>query len=221
MDILAIGDLHGDMETAARLVERHRPDLLLAPGDWGDPGEVSRADWEGLLAHVHVVTVYGNHDDTDLLRSLSNTDGTPVLAENGRILDVNGLRITGINGIWAKSHRQPYYVTDEDVESIVGSLSTDLSPVDILLTHGCPLGVADLTPANRHGGQRCFMAAFQALAPRLYICGHLHRRQEYRTKDGALILNTGDGRRAHHALLTLSPRDRVFLTAEDEDGAEI
>jgi Icc-related predicted phosphoesterase len=63
--------------------------------------------------------------------------------------------------------------------------------VDLLLSHGCPSGVADLTWQNRHGGQRCFLHAFQLLQPKVYLTGHLHRAQEHRTRDGAIVRNVG------------------------------
>jgi uncharacterized protein len=63
--------------------------------------------------------------------------------------------------------------------------------VDILLTHGCPIGLADLTPTGRHGGQRCFLDAFKTVAPRLHLCGHLHRAQECVLKDGRKVINVG------------------------------
>ena len=63
--------------------------------------------------------------------------------------------------------------------------------MDILLTHGCPVGLADLTPSGRHGGQRCFLEANKAISPRLHLCGHLHVAQERTLKDGRRIINVG------------------------------
>ena len=71
--------------------------------------------------------------------------------------------------------------------------SPKAGPVDILLTHGCPIGLADLTPTGRHGGQRCFLEAYKTIMPRLHLCGHLHVAQERTLKDG----RQGDQRRRH------------------------
>ena len=64
-------------------------------------------------------------------------------------------------------------------------------PIDILLTHGCPIGLADLTPSGRHGGQRCFLDASKTISPRLHLCGHLHVAQERILKDGRKVINVG------------------------------
>jgi Icc-related predicted phosphoesterase len=93
-------------------------------------------------------------------------------------------------GIWAKSHRQPHYVTDEDVKAAAAQI-IDSGGADVLMTHGCPVGLADRTPRNTHGGQRCFLEAFQSIQPRLHLCGHLHVPQERALKDGRKVINVG------------------------------
>jgi uncharacterized protein len=199
--ILVLGDLHGDLRKALDLVDSLKPAALLSPGDWGDPDDLPREEWQALLRRVPVYSAFGNHDDVDLLRASRNRDGSPVLLESGSRVQVLGRTATAINGIWAKSHRMPYYVTDADVDAMVAAVE---APVDILLSHGCPLGVVDLMASNRHGGQRCFNRAVEALRPRLYVCGHLHRRQKYITRDGALYLNCGDGRKGEHWLVEMT-----------------
>ena len=69
--------------------------------------------------------------------------------------------------------------------------SAGAGPIDILLTHGCPIGLADMTPTGRHGGQRCFLEANKTIAPRLHLCGHLHLAQERILKDGRKVINVG------------------------------
>jgi Icc-related predicted phosphoesterase len=100
------------------------------------------------------------------------------------------VRIAAIGGIWAKSHRLRHYVTDDDVAEAADRIAA-AGPVDILLTHACPIGLADVTPSGRHGGQRCFLEAFQTVKPRLHLCGHLHVPQQRVLKDGRQIINVG------------------------------
>ena len=61
------------------------------------------------------------------------------------------------------------------------------------MTHGCPVGLADLTPGGGRGGQRCFRLAFETVRPRIHLCGHLHRFQRADLPDGRMVLNTGSG----------------------------
>lgn len=190
MLILAISDLHGDLASAHRAIERFQPDLVLCCGDWGDPAEVTESELAEFGRKRMVLTTFGNHDPLELLPRLENADRSKVLLEQGEVREVGGLRIAAIGGIWAKSHRQPHYVTDEDVAAAAQRIAR-LGSTDVLMTHGCPVGLADLTPRRTHGGQRCFLDANKTILPRIHLCGHLHLAQERTLKDGRQILNVG------------------------------
>jgi Icc-related predicted phosphoesterase len=190
MKILAISDLHGDLGCVHKALDHFGPDLLLSCGDWGDPDQVTDADLATFPARVMVLSTFGNHDALDRLARLRNRDGSEVLMGQAEIRAVGGLRIAAIGGIWAKAHKKRHYVTDEDVAEMAEKIARTGS-VDVLLTHGCPVGLADLTPSGRHGGQRCFLLAFQKVAPRLHLCGHLHVAQERTLKDGRQVVNIG------------------------------
>jgi uncharacterized protein len=190
MHILVVSDLHGDLDSARRACARQAPDLILSCGDWGDPEEVDESTFAALLEVAPVYTTFGNHDPIDLLGRLRNRDDSPVLLAQGEPREVAGLRLAAIGGIWAKSHAKPHYVTDADVADLSARIAKS-GPVDIFLTHGCPVGLADLTPSGRHGGQRCFLDANKTILPRIHLCGHLHVHQERTLKDGRRIVNVG------------------------------
>ena len=190
MRILVVSDLHGDLKAAHQACVVVRPDLILSCGDWGDPDQVAKAELMAFLEVAPLHTTFGNHDPIDLLASLVNRDGTPVLLEQGSVRVVAGLRLAAIGGIWAKSHAKRHYVTDSDVMEAAAKIARE-APIDILLTHGCPIGLADMTPAGRHGGQRCFLEATKTIAPQLHLCGHLHQAQERILKDGRKVINVG------------------------------
>ena len=190
MNFLVVSDLHGDLESARRAVDRFRPDALLSCGDWGDPSEVSGHDLADLAGRLPLLSTFGNHDPLELLGRIRDRDGSPVLLAQGEVRDFHGLRVAGLGGIWAKSHRKPFYVTDEDVAEAAGRIAAS-GPVDVLLTHACPIGLADLTPRGMRGGQRCFLEANKRIAPRIHLCGHVHVAQERKLKDGRQVLNVG------------------------------
>jgi uncharacterized protein len=190
MRILVISDLHGDLSSAREALEHFAPDMLLSCGDWGDPEQVDEAELAAFPARLPVYTTFGNHDPISALARLRNQDGSPVLLPQGEVYVADRVRLAAIGGIWAKSHRQPYYVTDEDVAALAKQIAA-AGPVDLLLTHGCSIGLADLTPRGTHGGQRCFLEAFKTIAPRVYLCGHLHVAQERTLADGRQVINVG------------------------------
>jgi Icc-related predicted phosphoesterase len=202
--IVAVGDLHGETASLFRLLDTECPDGLLCVGDWGNPGEISADVWDALLSRIPVVTVFGNHDDLPFLMSLTNRNDTSavLLAQGERREDFFGFSVAGISGIWAKSHRLPHYVTDDDVNDWSEALSSG-PPVDILLTHGCPVGVADRTASGRPGGQHCFLDLLKEVRPHVHLCGHLHVAQRRDLADPPTrVLNTGSLRDKHYVVLT-------------------
>jgi Icc-related predicted phosphoesterase len=190
MRILVVSDLHGDLASVRRAVARVRPEALLSCGDWGDPDKVPEPELAALVAAVPVVTTFGNHDPVDLLGRLRNVDGQPVLLGQGEVRSCAGLRVAASGGIWAKSHRNPWYITDDDVARFARQIAAD-GPVDVLLTHECPVGLADLTAQGRHGGKRSLLDAFRTVGPRVHLCGHLHVAQERTLPDGRRVINVG------------------------------
>jgi len=187
---LAVSDLHGDLAAVWEAIDGFAPDALLCCGDWGDPDRVSEGDLAAVAVRLPVLTTFGNHDPLDALPRVRNRDGSPILLAQGEVRDVAGWRIAAIGGIWAKSHRRRHYVTDEDVAECARRIAAAGS-IDLLLTHGCPIGLADLTPRGTHGGQRCFLEAFRAIGPRIHLCGHLHVAQERHLRNGRIVINVG------------------------------
>jgi uncharacterized protein len=214
MKILVISDLHGDFSLAIQACEGTRPELLLCCGDWGDAEEVTAADLDGFLDFCPMLTTFGNHDPLDLLARMRNRDGSAVLLGQGETRNMKGLSLASIGGIWAKSHRLPYYVTDQDVARFAHEISA-AGPVDILLTHACPIGLADLTATGRHGGQRCFLDASSTIAPRLHCCGHLHVPQEKSLRDGRKVINVGATPQGSIALVDYDAQTRTLISRLD------
>jgi uncharacterized protein len=218
MQILVISDLHGDFTLAERACRELRPDLLLSCGDWGDPDQVSPQQLERFLDLCTTFSTFGNHDPLTLLGSATNRDGSAVLLGQGEIRDHNGLILAAIGGIWAKSHRMPHYVTDQDVAGWAEQIARQ-GPIDLLLTHACAVGLADLTPSGRHGGQRCFLEAQKTIAPRLHLCGHLHVAQEKTLRDGRKIINVGATPEGSIVLVQFDPAARGLTSHLESVGA--
>lgn len=189
MKIVAVSDLHGDFNPLHRILDQEQPELLLCAGDWGKPEEVSEEAFRAILDRVATFTVFGNNDDLQRLANLQNSDGTPVLLENGEPRAMGELTLAGISGIRAKSHKKPWYITDEEVAAAARKVQGH--KVAILITHECPIGMADLTPEGKHGGHRCFTEAFKIVQPRIHLCGHLHRQGTYQTRAGQAVINIG------------------------------
>jgi len=209
MRILVVSDLHGDLNSVERAYKIYRPNLILCCGDWGDPDQVAESALTTLVDLVPIYTTFGNHDPLELLARLRNRDDSALLLGQGEVFEIEVLRLAAIGGIWAKSHAKPHYVTDADVAAAAARIARS-GPIDILLTHACPIGLADLAPSGRHGGQRCFLDAFKVISPRLHLCGHLHLAQEHILKDGRKVINVGATPEGSVVLIEFEPKKKTL-----------
>ena len=111
MKVMVISDLHYEKrvfrgidesrawEWLLGIVDYHKPDLLLSCSDWGSA--INPGEFYELLRKVVVLTIYGNHENLEVLKSLHNVrcdKYLPVLIEDGRVYVFEGLKIAGISG---------------------------------------------------------------------------------------------------------------------------
>lgn len=108
MQILAIGDLHGDFLPLQHLVQAQRPDVVLSVGDFGywprQKGWPAQLD----LGQTSVYFCDGNHEDHDALAVLAASGKTEILPNvhymsRGSILTLNDGRTVLFAG-GARSH---------------------------------------------------------------------------------------------------------------------
>ena len=109
MSILVISDLHfekgsfhgvyqgGALDWLLGIIDKTKPTALVGLGDWGYAW--TSEDWNSLTEKVATHAIFGNHDDVDLLNSVKNKDGSKVLAHDGEIRSIEGMKFGFINGI--------------------------------------------------------------------------------------------------------------------------
>ena len=120
-----------------RIVRASKPYCIIALGDLGHAW--LPADWKSLADLTEVNAIYGNHDNMEMLGSARNGDGSKVLAEDGEIRTIGGLKVGFINGIMAKKGKLK--VKDgvpRQSEDDFLSAAAKLVGVDVLATHASP-----------------------------------------------------------------------------------
>jgi Icc-related predicted phosphoesterase len=153
-------------------------DVLVHAGDLTGRGSVAEIAavnrWLGGLPHPHKVVIAGNHDflferESALARSLL-TDAL-YLEDSGA--ELAGLRIWG-------SPWQPWFqdwaFNLPRGKALPKRWERIPEGLDILVTHGPPMGILDRTAAGEHVGceeLRARLAAMKA-PPRLHVFGHIH-----------------------------------------------
>jgi len=164
-------------------------DILIHAGDatmMGRMNEIAAfGAWFRHLPHKHKVFVAGNHDwmfeknpslATDLLNQgilgLSNTPKVTYLLDN--IVEIEGLKIYG--SPWQPRFYDWAFNLDRG-ETI--KRKWDLIPegLDVLITHGPPMGIHDqISPylGGEHLGCEELMIAVERAKPKIHVYGHIH-----------------------------------------------
>ena len=113
MAILVMSDIHFEKDFhagvwegeankwVAEKISRHDPTDLVICGDSGYGW--AKDDWGALSENVKTHAIYGNHDNVKMMKTLRNLDNAPVLAEDGEVRTIAGLKFGFINGILAYS----------------------------------------------------------------------------------------------------------------------
>jgi len=180
--VCAISDLHG------YLPEVEPCDLLLIAGDsspirLSEPEEQrawmnSRfAAWLQRLPAREIVWIAGNHDTWiwkwGIGRKLARLSGVSYLQDSA--VEIGGLKIYGTP--WTRGLGLAASWWAFDMLSIPGGsdpYAAIPAEADIVLSHGPPHGVGDLTLRGKRVGSVELDERLRAIEPRLVVCGHIH-----------------------------------------------
>lgn len=175
MKICCVSDLHGHLPSIPDC------DLLLVAGDlvptcahhplsgrrWLD---TSFRSWLEQLANrdIEVVGIAGNHDFVFESRCHNFRIPLPWYYLEEDSFEIRGLRIYGL------PHQLRFgdYAFNLDEPDLAARYS-QIPDVDVLLTHGPPLGLGDKT-RGRHVGSPSLLQWIRTNKPRLVVTGHIH-----------------------------------------------
>jgi len=185
--VLIISDLHynnrvfrGVDESVAwswlmTIIDYHRPDLLISLGDWGEA--INEAEFYELLKKVRVWSIYGNHENLEVLKKMYNviTDSyEPVLMGDGEVREFNGVRFGGINGIVALRCRLRKGIPRKRPGEYVEIAKSLAGKIDILLLHDSPWLEEYRGMIARDERTQAVAIAIYEARPKIVFCGHLH-----------------------------------------------
>jgi Icc-related predicted phosphoesterase len=191
MKIIAISDTHGQHHLLKNLPAG---DLLIHAGDVSSRGkEIEIQDffyWLAKQDYKYKVLIAGNHDF--FFEQAPKDQIQDMIPDDVIYLNDSGVEIEGIK-IWG-SPVQPWF-HDWAFNRARGAKIQkhwDLIPsdTDILITHGPPMGILDVTiPANTHVGCQNLMNTILQSPPQVHIFGHIHEAYGIEVHDGVKYIN--------------------------------
>jgi predicted phosphodiesterase len=170
--IVAMADTHG----CHSQLQVPDGDVLIHAGDltpMGRPAQLAAvAEWMRSLPHRHKIVIAGNHDfalQRDPAGSRSLFHGLTYLEDQEYLAD--GLRI------WGSPWQPEFFDWAFNLprgEAIDAKWQLIPERLDVLITHGPPLGYGDRVHRGERVGCRDLLRHCLAKTPRLHLFGHIH-----------------------------------------------
>jgi predicted phosphodiesterase len=169
-------------------------DVLVHAGDFtgrGSPAEVEAfGAFLARLPHREKIVVAGNHD---FLFEREPDRARELLGDVTYLLD-SGVRVGGL-AFWG-SPWQPWFhdwaFNLRRGAPLAAKWALVPDETDVLVTHGPPMGVLDLTFHGRMVGCEALETALARIRPRLHVFGHIHEAYGTHRANGILSVNASN-----------------------------
>ena len=169
-------------------------DVLLHCGDFTGHGSLQQIEnfnaWLGTVPCKERVVIAGNHD-FELDRKHSSNSRARYAASrltNCTYLLDEEVRIGGLR-IWGAPHQPAYGGWAFNLErgaEIKAKWNLIPTGIDIVMTHGPPLGFGDRTARGEHVGCADLLDAIRRVKPRYHVFGHIHEAMGL-TREGETV----------------------------------
>ncbi|RLG75062.1 MAG: hypothetical protein DRO12_06045 [Thermoprotei archaeon] len=229
MKAMIISDLHYDKRVydgidqskawnwLLGIVEYHKPELLISLGDWGEA--INEDELYELLKKVRVWSIYGNHENLEVLKNVYNVlteNREPILMRDGEIREFAGLRFGAINGIIALRRKERKGIPRKRPEEFIEYGKRLSGKVDVLLLHESPWIEEYKGVIARDERTSAVAIAIHEARPKLVFCGHLHLSPYivYKFEYGTLYIRI-DSSQKHRCYAVFYPNSRKLEVWKD------
>jgi len=169
-------------------------DILIHAGDMTEFGRLDEVidfnQWLSKLPHPHKIVIAGNHD----LCFEYDSDQAKSMITNANYLQDQELEVMGINFFgspWTPTFFDWAFMADPgpNIASIWAKIPEN---IDVLITHGPPFGICDLTEAGSHAGCKDLLDAVSLVKPKYHIFGHIHEGRGIKKAKGMTFVNASN-----------------------------
>lgn len=188
MKIVLISDSHGQHHS----LDLPAGDLLVHAGDFSRSGKPDQAKdfllWLSSQPHRHKIFVAGNHDfiaeqEPALFRSWVSEN---CIYLEDQLVEVEGLRIWGSPITpwffdWAFNRHR-----GKEIRAHWDKIPAGL---DLLITHGPPAGILDLTARGDRAGCQDLLERIEQTQPKVSVFGHIHEAYGRVQQGNTLFVN--------------------------------
>jgi len=187
MKIIALSDTHG----FHRSLQIPDGDILIHAGDLCNHGILEEVidfnNFLNALPHPHKIVIAGNHDFCfEENKAACEKALTNAIYLQDQEITIDGVKFYG-------SPWQPWFYdwafNLERGPEIRAKWDLIPEDTDVLITHGPPFGIRDLTFQKDHAGCQDLLAVVERVKPAVHIFGHIHEGYGINVKDGTTFIN--------------------------------
>jgi uncharacterized protein len=233
--ILGLADLHDRLEMLDRL-KGIDADLIVFCGDLHNGGSLETARPAAFaLAGLGppVVIVPGNMDHRDFVSGLWEEAGLQILHRSScRLTSSFGeIGFLGMGGMIARDLRRVgdparYYHRDEDVYEQLARSYQDLSGAGaktriVVVVHQPPRGAQDTLYNGESSGSISLRRFVEDHQPDLLLCGHIHEARGECFIGSTRIVNVGELRQGHAALIEIGEEIAVHWVSLKTNSGDV
>lgn len=209
MRIVAVADTH---TFEADLGAIPGGDVLVHAGDLVRGGTLEElaevAAWLRRLPHRHKVVVAGNHDGC----FRDARAAAVALLGDAHYLEDSGIELDGVR-FWGSPWQPAYndwWFNLPRGPALAQKWALIPEDVDVLVTHGPPLGHGDQGPVEGRAGCADLLARVRRVRPPLHLFGHIHQDGGVSEEAGVVFANvtTWEGERAP-TVIDFDPLTRI------------
>lgn len=184
--IVCMSDTHSRFKYPFKIP---KGDIFIHAGDFTKTGALKEVidfnDWIGTLPHQHKLVIAGNHElsfdqekeQTDCSRSIESINDVKNRLTNCTYLEDKSISLHGINFYgtpWQPEFRGWAFNVPRG-QQCLDKWNKIPSDVDVLISHGPPIGHGDLTVRGERTGCVELLTTIQKrVKPKYHIFGHIH-----------------------------------------------
>lgn len=189
MRIVAVADTHAFHDDLKALPDG---DVFVHAGDLCRGGRLDElhfaAAWLRALPHRHKIVVAGNHDRCFQFNRAGAVDalGAGVIYLEDSEVVIDGVRFWG--SPWQPAFNDWAFNLPRG-EPLAAKWALIPAGIDVLVTHGPPMGVGDRCDDSARAGCADLLSAVTRIRPRLHLFGHIHQDGGCWEREGTLFAN--------------------------------
>jgi hypothetical protein len=204
MKLLAFADIHDRFATVTEVLQRvEPPDVVVIAGDLTNRGTITQVEqvmrtWRQLAPRLFAVA--GNMDSPEIDEVLTGL-GVSLNAQCRRVDDVAffGCSASPV------SIGTPYEIPEAEIAQRIaqGYAQAQGARQLVFVPHAPPRGAVDRTWCGTHAGSQAVREFIERVQPALVLCGHIHEARGQAQIGRSLVVNCGQARRGHYAVVEL------------------